>query len=589
VRPRGRARSAASSPPSRTSHDTGAVGAGLALVVIGSLVWATGQLAGLLASGRWPPVGVSAVPGIAVRLVTHLSDAAAAWPVPARRLLPGPVAMGAVGGLVVLVTAAMGLLAARVVARRGGLAGARRSPPGRMRVSGPSPGARWATRTDLRRLAVGRSAGARVVLGRSGRALVATEARHSVLVLGPTQSGKSTSLAIPALLEWPGPVVATSVKDDLVAATRPWRSTLGHCLVFDPTSGSTGATLVPGDGTATWSPLAEAATWMGAQRMASWLVDATPARSGMTDGGFWFAAATKLLGPLLLAAARGGRSMADVVRWTDGTDLDEPLAVLDAAGEAEAAAALGAGAARDPRLRSSITTTLETVLQPFEDPVVQRATASCDIDPRALLTGPHSLFLCGPSHEQTRVQGLFAALVSSVVATAVEMVHERGSPLDPPLLLVLDEAANIAPLRDLDTLASTSAGLGIQMVTICQDLAQLAGRYGAERSRTIANNHRAKLVLSGVADLGTLDLISGLAGETAVEEATETRDLRDGHRTRTTAVAFRRLAPTDELRRTPPGQGVLVYGHLPAARLTLRPWYREAALRAKVPPGVRRG
>jgi type IV secretion system protein VirD4 len=37
-----------------------------------------------------------------------------------------------------------------------------------------------------------------------------------VIVIAPTQSHKTTGLAIPALLEWEGPVLATSVKTDLV-------------------------------------------------------------------------------------------------------------------------------------------------------------------------------------------------------------------------------------------------------------------------------------------------------------------------------------------------------------------------------------
>ena len=41
--------------------------------------------------------------------------------------------------------------------------------------------------------------------------------------------------------------------------------------------------------------------------MASWLVEATPARTGLSDSGFWYAAAAKLLAPLLLAAAHRRR------------------------------------------------------------------------------------------------------------------------------------------------------------------------------------------------------------------------------------------------------------------------------------------
>ena len=56
--------------------------------------------------------------------------------------------------------------------------------------------------------------------------------------------------------------------------------------------------------------------------------------------------------------------------------------------------------------------------------------------------------------------------------------RRSGRPLDPPLLVVLDEAAHIAPLPELDGLAATCASHGIQFVTVWQDLAQVRARYG---------------------------------------------------------------------------------------------------------------
>lgn len=560
-----------------------AIGAAMA-VGAGAVVWAAGEVGGRVRGGRWPAVGAADTAGILVRLPSCLAEPERAWPPGVRSLLPGPaglypimLAMALLATSVVVAAAAGGRRLQRVaggapVRRAGpsGLAAERGRPSGR----GPT-GARWATRRDVRKLRVRRPGGGRLVMGRVGRTLVATEARHSVLVLGPTQSGKTTGLAIPALLEWEGPVVATSVKGDLVDQTRDFRAQGGRTWVFDPT-GTAGAGPASG-----WSPLQESTTWLGAQRMATWLVEATPSRVGLTEGAFWFAAAAKLLAPLLLAAARGGRSMTDVVRWTNLQEGEEVERLLGESGEVEAGVALFASVGRDERIKSSIYTTLETVLTPYEDPVVAAAARRHDIDPAALLDGRHTLYLCGPAHEQARLQGVFSALVSSVVHAAVERVHRSGRALDPPLLLVLDEAANIAPLRDLDTLASTAAGMGVQLVTVCQDLAQLAARYGPDRARSIANNHRAKIILSGIADVGTLDTLSGLAGEQVVREQTVTADLRDGRRTTSSSVAYRRLAPADELRRIQPGEGVLVYGYLPPARLTLRPWYHDAGLRRR--------
>jgi type IV secretion system protein VirD4 len=549
--------------------------AGGVLIVVAAWVWGAGQVAGRLDTGRWPPVPLSSSGSVLARLPHHWSDPRVAWPVTARAELPGPGLLYACA----LVLLALTVIPAAVWRLTAGSAD---------RPFGGGSGARWACGADLRGMRLRRAQAGRLVLGRlprrlTGSSLVATEARHSVLVIGPTQSGKTTGLAVPALLEWRGPVIATSVKDDLASSAFTWRARRGPCWIFDPTATSGLHPL------ARWSPLTACEDWSGAQRTAGWLVDATPARTGMADTAFWYAAAAKQLGPLLLAAHRGDTGMAVVVRWTNTADFDEPIRILELSGEDDAAVALAACAGRDERIRSSVATTLETVLAPFEDPVVARWTSAGDVGLGELLESEGTLFLCGPSHEQHRIQGLFAALVSAAVFEAVRRVNRRGCPLDPPLLLVLDEAANIAPVRDLDTLASTGAGMGIQLVTICQDLAQLAARYGPERSRTIANNHRAKLLLSGVGDLGSLDLMSGLAGEQAVREETVTQDLRDGRRTTSRATVFRRLAPTDELRRIPPGRGVLVYGHLPPVRVRLRPWFQDRQLAKRAAPGELRG
>ncbi len=567
-------------------------------LVCGVWVWATGQISGWLTDGRWLRVPISSIDLVMARLPAHAGTPRLAWPAADRSGLPGPALFYLCAVALLAGPAAVGWFTWRARSRSpshrmqpgsirplaGGSRGAR--PGGRW-----AGGARWAASADLRALRIRRRGrlypASRLVIGQmsgpgriAGRSLLATEARHSLLVVGPTQSGKTSGLAIPALLEWRGPVIATSVKDDLAASSRAWRAQQGPCWVFDPTRTSGLQPL------AAWSPLAGCGEWSGAQRLASWLVEATPARSGMADAAFWYAAAAKQLAPLMLAAARAALTMGDVVRWTNTGDFDEASRLLEVSGEQEAALALAACEGRDPRILSSVATTLETVLAPFEDPVVAASTASAEVDLRRLLDQNGTLFLCGPSHEQHRIQALFAALVSSAVAEAVQRVSDAAAPLDPPLLLVLDEAANIAPIRDLDTLASTGAGLGLQLVTVCQDLAQLSARYGAERSRTIANNHRAKLLLSGVSDLTTLDLLSGLAGEAAVREDTVTHDLRDGRRSRSSAVAFRRLAPTDELRRIPPGQGVLIYGHLPPARVHLRPWYLDRRLRIRARTGL---
>jgi type IV secretion system protein VirD4 len=190
------------------------------------------------------------------------------------------------------------------------------------------------------------------------------------------------------------------------------------------------------------------------------------------------------------------------------------------------------------------------------------------------------LYLCAPAHEQRRLRPLFSALVTRVIEAAYDGAARQGGPLHRPLLVVLDEAANVAPLADLDVLASTAAGHGIQLVTVWQDLAQLTARYGS-RAGTVVNNHRAKLFLSGIADPATLEHASTLIGEAEQPLSSTTVDRGRSAGSTTVSATHRRLAPADALRRLAPGTGVLISGHLPPARVTLRPWYRDRELRSR--------
>jgi type IV secretion system protein VirD4 len=308
--------------------------------------------------------------------------------------------------------------------------------------------------------------------------------------------------------------------------------------------------------------------------MAADLCETAKADGTTGDGEFWYATAAKLLAPLLFAAAVGGGSMADVVRWVDLQEVGEVSDILEPAGVPEAMEAARASWCRDERTRSSVYTTAETVLAPFAASGVA-ATPTRWFDPGALLDGSHTAYLCAPAHDQRWLRGYFTALTNQVLSQAFARSTRSGQPLDPPLLVVLDEAAHIAPLAELDALAATCASHGVQLVTVWQDLAQVRARYGA-RAPTVLNNHRAKLFLPGIADPDTLEYASRLIGDEEATLPSVTRDPKGGRST-TQSRGPRRLLPPEDLRCLGRGDAVLVYGTLPPARLRLRPWWADAA------------
>ncbi len=551
------------SGPEPHALETLALGALAALAALAAALWATGEVSGRLFGGRWPQVGAGEMGRVLAHLAGHAGNPEEAWPASERDLIPGPLAFYGTLALLAVPFAATALVAVRHKLRT--------HPSSRT-------AARWARPRDLRLLRVRSSQPGRLTLGVVDGRLVAAEARQSVIVIGPVQTGKTSGFAVPAILEWQGPVVATSVKTDLLRETLAARSSIpgAQVWVYDPTGG----TGLPSAG---WTPLSSCADWQGAQRVSSWLVStAQHGRPGVENAEFWYAAAAKLLSPILFAAAQSERTMADVVRWVDSQEEEEVRWALERTDEPAALVAFEASTLRDERTRSGVYTTAETVLAAYADPGVLASALTSELQAERLLDGgAHTAYLCAPAHEQRRLQPLFATLVQEIVACAYERAHVNGGPVDPPLLLVLDECANIAPLRELATLASTAAGQGIQLVSVFQDMAQINAVYGRDQAPTIVSNHRAKVILSGIADAQTLDYVARLLGDEEVRQVSSTSGA-EGRHSKTESVAYRSLAPANVLREMRPGRGLLVYGHLAPARITLRPWFEDRRLRRLV-------
>ncbi len=558
------------SPP----RDTGASDA-VVLVVLGgavaaaALVWVWGGVAGALFGGGWPRIPPDTLLDVLARLPGHLSDPASAWPRGVRAGLPGPPGFYAALVLVGLLAGAATALVSRVAGRTRGS------------VRRGAAGARWASGGELRVLRRRERIGCRLALGRSRGRLLHAEQRHALVAFGPPQSGKSAGLAIPALLEWQGPAVASSIKTDLLGATLRRRSALGPAFIFDPFA-------LSGMRTHTWSPLRGAETWDGALETAWRLASSGEVdQRGVEGGDFWAIAAEQRLAPLLYTAAAAGAPIETVVRWAygqGGRELETELMRL--AGDAPDEQALAdANAAYDAvrafeaqadRTRSSIEATAQAILRAYRFSRVARSAASCEITPDRLLDEAATLYLIGDAKASKLLRPLFLALLSEVVDRAYERATLGGGRLELPLLLCLDEAGNVAPLPALAEIASTAPSHNIQLVSIFHDLQQARSRYG-KQAETVVNSHRARMLLPGVADLETLRYFAGLVGEEEAHELTRTTGA--GGTTRSSAVRRRPLVAAEALRQLRDGHALLLYGRLAPADLALRMWFADRRLR----------
>jgi type IV secretion system protein VirD4 len=533
------------------------------------LIWLTGEVSGFLHSGgRWPRVSVGDMGLVMARFFGRLSDPAAAWPARVRALLPGPFTFYVVMAILLLALTAMylylgqGIRAAR---RRVGSTVAVQRPS----QSGASDAGGWARPQLFRDLYVRGPQPGRVVMGRISARLVAAEPLQSIIVLGPAQSQKTAGLVVPAVLEWEGPALVASMKSDVIRHTMSQRWQRGEVHLYDPAG-------VTGLDASTWSPLSRCGDWQGAYRMARSLVDSgRGAAQGSPDLDFVQNAAASLLAALLLAAATSDRAMGDVVRWVQRRERAEVSAALSVAGEQAGDDAMQLISGLSEHHRSQVYAAVLAAIAAYADPSVREGVLSSQLSAERLLDGrANTLYVCAPAHEQRRLGPVFSALVQDVIELAFERSTQLGRPLDQPLLVVLDDAATSAALPQLDVFASTAASRGVQLITTFRHVGQMQARYG-DRAEAVLSNHRARLVLSGVTDQATLGVLSHLLEDETVRSlaAPGAAVAKDGD-----SLRDRYPSPGDTLRRIAPGQGILLYGHLPPAHLTLRPWFRDRRL-----------
>ncbi len=570
--------------PGNSEIEQRLIGYGLATTgAAGLLVWLSGQLAGLMFGHTWMHLSPGDVAAVLWHLPGTLSDPKMAWPADVRGVLPGPVGMyacvamvvgGIAGGIAAVVRTVTQYLPGRAPGHR----------PGREHTRRHRKGSVWAGGRELRLLFVRRPTPGRVIVGRTSRLaglakggrLLASEDCHSVLVFGPTGSFKTSGLLVPGILDWQGPLLATSVKPDVLRATMGQRACKGEVTIIDPLGAS-------GEVAAQWTPLASCGTWLGAQQMAVMLANAieqTPTEEQRPEHRFWKTMGIRFLAPMLHAAAVKGLCMRDVLHWLDTREDDQVTEILEATGVQAALDAWNSSQSRGERARDSLYATAEEVLHVYANEQVAAWTEGHNLDVDYFLQGDNTIYLYAPAHQQRLLRPLFETITQQVVAAAQERAAKNpDGMLSPRLGLFLDEAGNCAALSELDVLATTARGQGIQLVTVWHDKSQLEARYGAKAS-TILNNHRAKLFLSGLADLSALELGSRLIGDRQQVEHSRSMG-SDGHQSLNESSLYRPLLPVEDLRRLRPGEGVLLYGHLRPTPIRLRPFYTPGERRRR--------
>ena len=562
-------------PPMSTAEAATVTGLG----IVGALLlpsWLTVELAGLLHDGTAPSpalasvaVGVSAWP-------RHLSDPRAGFPAPLRSQLPGAPDFYLAAALVLTASAIAAVVALKLWRR---LRGERRGYAAARHIRAHLSADAVRQRARHTRPALTRPQPAQVGLSlgrdhRSGQSLWGS-VEDSYLYLGPPRAGKGVHLVIPQTLDAPGAVLVTATRPDTLRHTLPLRSQLGPVAVFDPQA-------LAGDvPRLRWAPQRGCADPLVAiTRARALAAGAQFTPTSTTDASFWTAMTEAVLRCYLHAAALSGRSMRDVLTWASRPADPVPVRLLRNHPDAVPgwAEELAAQAAADPRQRDSVWAGVRRAVDSLADPRVLDACAPPEneqFDPVRFLRERGTLYLLGSTGAQLSVAPLITALVEDIVDAARRLAATgAGGRLEPPLLLLLDEAANIAPLPSLPNLLADGGGTGITTVAVLQSLAQARARWGEPASDALWDASTTKVILGGLAHADDLSRISRLAGE--IDDATRTRSTGPGGASVSTAMRRLPALPIETIRCLPPGEAIVLARHTAPVHARLTPWWQRA-------------
>ncbi|MDQ1037209.1 hypothetical protein QFZ75_003625 [Streptomyces sp. V3I8] len=277
------------------------------------------------------------------------------------------------------------------------------------------------------------------------------------VVLGPPETRHP--LAVQAIRDADGPALVITSDPGLWSNTKDARAKLGPVLLYDPSH------LCDTPARLHWSPSAGCESKDTARARAAALL--APVRPTARIDQAVADTAETLLRSYLHAAAVDGRTIRHVHRWAQGTQVQEAVRILRTNPKAAAGSAgeLEAALTSYPERRDIAQELTARALSALFTVNIREACTPNRTDTLTLdsfVNEGGTLYVVGEPIEDPRsnpgAMPLLTALASSVVERGRRMAERSSSGrLDPPLTLVLDDVAAVAPLPQLPDLLTTSA------------------------------------------------------------------------------------------------------------------------------------
>lgn len=412
-------------------------------------------------------------------------------------------------------------------------------------------------------------------LGNRERKPLYGQSEDSTLVVAPPRTGKTMYMAVPKVIDAPGACLATSTRADLLQLTAHPRSLKGRVHAFDVDGISGWPHLVK------WNPVLGCEDIEVAKRRGDAWAGSQPVGDDSKNGGFFNSKAGHVLARLLFTAAIGGKSMREVVDWSNNLASDKPLKILRENREhpgVEAALSY-LESLRNSRAGESVDSvqlTLSRLLEPLALPRVMEQLAchpSEAFDIQAFLESTDTVVLMADEEAGSGTSPIVSMFASEVMVEARKLSQTKpGARFWPPFRMVLDEAPSLAAFPEMAKYMSDSGGRGIEISVFAQTFSQLRSRWGANDAETIQNAATIKYYFPGLGIIQEVKDLSELIGRYDKQNLSRTRQSHGGVSVSDSTHEQLIMTPK-QINEIPEGTALLRYRNRAPIHIKLLPWW----------------
>lgn len=336
-----------------------------------------------------------------------------------------------------------------------------------------------------------------VVLGKINRDYLVMEEKSEghIMVVGGQGSGKSTSVAIPTLLNYNSSIFAIDIKGELSESSKSYRLNM---KVFDPLK----------EDTPHYNPYAVLKMGnkvQGAREIVSSII---PIGANEKDP-YWKQSAQNLLTASILHYENENKDFPTTCKVIMETPINELIEILHNSPVSEVKLFVNQFVGADSKLLASIFSTLANEIILFAtDKDIMRALSNDGnvISPRDLESYT-DIFIKISEDKLEQWKSLLNLMVSQFLKS-FEKREDKG---DKKILFMIDEFARLGKVESITNGLATLRSKGVQIMLILQSLAQLDMIYGKDNRKVITDNCNYKIVLNA-SDVDTQDYFSKLVG-----------------------------------------------------------------------------